>query len=245
MSRELNVAFLCSSTMGEPGSLEQILASVEHVGYELGALQVGSFVTNLYAFWRYYDDKARQEMDIAYQKQQLAFSAIENHPVPIVLTFKARWNTTEGGCSSILYAETDDTAMFTQPQWRPEDSAQRLLILAKALYYSTHPRFAWIERCHSRGYTVQEDVDKLLLPHIYWANFFGPEYVEKLGRECLMNAPGWRIEELDDGGILYVLTPSLMGTGPKKVVEEVKTYFGIETVRRRQKGFRRKSAVLF
>jgi hypothetical protein len=72
----------------------------------------------------------------------------------------------------------------------------------------------------------------LQLPHIYWANFFSPAYVEQLGRDRLMNAPGWKKESLNDGGLLYVLTPSLEGTGPKAMVEAVKKYFGIDSVRR-------------
>lgn len=46
------------------------------------------------------------------------------------------------------------------------------------------------------------------LPGIYWANFFGLEYVEKIGRQRLLSAPCEDIRELPDGGVLILTTPS-------------------------------------
>lgn len=46
------------------------------------------------------------------------------------------------------------------------------------------------------------------LPGIYWANFFGVEYVEKIGRQRLLSAPCEDIRELPDGGVLILTTPS-------------------------------------
>jgi hypothetical protein len=51
-----------------------------------------------------------------------------------------------------------------------------------------------------------EEIAAGKLRFVFWANFFGPAYVEQYGREFLWNAPGWRVEELEDGGILYVTT---------------------------------------
>jgi hypothetical protein len=41
------------------------------------------------------------------------------------------------------------------------------------------------------------------LPGIYWVNFFGPELVEKLGKEKILSAPFFLHEWLRDGGILF------------------------------------------
>jgi len=50
------------------------------------------------------------------------------------------------------------------------------------------------------------------LPGVYWATFFGPEYVTMFGRERLLGLDDRghvdRIEELDDGGLLLVLSES-------------------------------------
>ena len=46
------------------------------------------------------------------------------------------------------------------------------------------------------------------IPDIFWANFFGPEYVEAFGRDRLISAPCHKIEELSDGGIIVFLSES-------------------------------------
>lgn len=251
----LNVVFLCSGTIGQPQGLETLLDAIQQSNYKVEVLKVGNILTEQFAFWRHYDDLARREMGIAYEKQHLSFGPTEKvvSGGGIILTFDVRWLTDEGGpadvpgwpwrlwqvegsgCNSIVEAHTDDTAMFTQKQWNPEDNASRLLELAKVIYNTIRPRFAWVERCHWKGYTTPEDVVQLRLPHLYWANFFSPSYVEKLGQEFLMNAPGWKKESLPDGGLLYVLSPSLAGTGPKATVTAVQNYFGVPSVRRRAK----------
>lgn len=247
----LNLVFLCSTMIGEPESLEALLDVTQQADYNIDGLEVGSIVTERYAYWRYYGEQARQEIDIAYEKSHLRFWITEKIKAGIILSIDVRWLTDKGGpsggaawpwhlwqvegsgCNSIVEAHTDDTAMFTQKQWNPEDNARRLLELAKVIYDTIQPRFAWVERCHWKGYTTPEDVVQLRLPHLYWANFFSPAYVEKLGQEFLMNAPGWKKEPLPDGGLLYVLSPSLAGTGPKATVTAVQNYFGVPSVRRR------------
>ncbi len=250
----LNVVFLCSATIGQPQSLETLLDRIQKDNYKISGPRVGDTVTEQFAFWRHYDEQARREMGIAYDKRHLAFDVVENVVGGgIILIFDARWLTDEGGpidvagwpwhlwqvegsgSGSIVEAHTKDTAMFTQKQWDPEDNARRLLELAKVIYNTIQPRFAWIERCHWKGYTTPEDVAQLRLPHLYWANFFSPAYVEKLGQEFLMNAPGWKKEPLPDGGLLYVLSPSLAGTGPKATVTAVQKYFSVPSVRRKAK----------
>lgn len=254
MSRHyLNVVFLCSETVGQLHSLELLLDALQQVNYEVSWLGVGDTVTERFAFWKHYDEQARKGFGIAYSKHHLSFFVAENVVGGgIILNFEIRWRNSEGnpsggtawpwhlwrvkdsGCNSIVEAHSKDTAMFTQRQWNPEGNAQRLLELATVIYNTIHPRFAWIERCHWKGYTTPEDVDNLLIPHVYWANFFSPAYVHKYGESFLMDAPGWSKEQLEDGGILYVLTPSLVGTGPKTIIEEVKRYFKIDFVRRRK-----------
>jgi hypothetical protein len=40
-----------------------------------------------------------------------------------------------------------------------------------------------------------------------WANYYDKTLAEKVGRDFLLNAPGWQRVEMDNGGILYVTTP--------------------------------------
>lgn len=57
------------------------------------------------------------------------------------------------------------------------------------------------------------------VPHalsgLFWANFFGPEYVEALGRDRLISAPCHKIEELSDGGIIVFLSESPLDASGK------------------------------
>jgi len=69
---------------------------------------------------------------------------------------------------------------------------------------------------------------------VYWANYYGPETVEKNGgKDKFMNAPCWRVEELSDGGIMLILYPSpLNPASPEKraIQNKVLKYFGLEPI---------------
>jgi hypothetical protein len=73
----------------------------------------------------------------------------------------------------------------------------------RLLYGLLRPRFGCIDEL------VWDDSNSLIVkgqPRFFgWANFFGPKLVAKIGKDFLRSAPGWRSEELEDGGILYVI----------------------------------------
>jgi hypothetical protein len=46
------------------------------------------------------------------------------------------------------------------------------------------------------------------LPGIYWANFFGPRYVEFFGEGRLMSAPAHDVQRLGEAGILLLMSKS-------------------------------------
>ena len=84
------------------------------------------------------------------------------------------------------------------------------LIRATALdlYPAARPDFGWIDNAH-RNRSRSEEAEQLGLTSISWVNFWGPAYVEKYGRSVLMGVPGFRVEQLDDGGIVHQLCPRL------------------------------------
>ncbi|HSP81384.1 MAG TPA: hypothetical protein VLQ93_22895 [Myxococcaceae bacterium] len=43
---------------------------------------------------------------------------------------------------------------------------------------------------------------------VCWLNVFGRKLVEKVGRERMLSAPAWRVEELPDGAVLLVTRPT-------------------------------------
>jgi hypothetical protein len=40
------------------------------------------------------------------------------------------------------------------------------------------------------------------LPGLYWLNYFGPQYVDLMGRESLLSAPAYDVKAAGDGVIL-------------------------------------------
>jgi hypothetical protein len=104
---------------------------------------------------------------------------------------------------TVVWGQAGDAELPT----RLDAVAHGQLSFAKRFYPHSHPKLGYIDE---RGdYAPNEkSVAKTDLSCILWATFFGPSYVAKYGRDFLMQAPGWKHEELDDGGILYVATES-------------------------------------
>jgi hypothetical protein len=90
---------------------------------------------------------------------------------------------------------------------QPDALATGLLALATRLYSPLRPEYGWVDES---GWNVPEG-RTLAAPHpryLFWANFFGPERVELMGREFLKGAPGWVSIDLADGGVLHIATES-------------------------------------
>jgi len=103
-----------------------------------------------------------------------------------------------------------ESSYFTSPQKLDE-----FLSLAGELYLALHAAYGFVEllgmsrRYKPDGKEWSPGIDlKRGLPGIYWANFFGPEYVEMFGVNKVQSAPCHGIENLPDGGVLLVLSPS-------------------------------------
>ena len=82
-----------------------------------------------------------------------------------------------------------------------------LIDLARILYSwgAMDYGYIWLEAIPSGrlGPTLERG-----LPGIYWANFFGPIYVDFFGREKFLTVPAYHKEELPDGGFLVLTAPS-------------------------------------
>jgi hypothetical protein len=89
----------------------------------------------------------------------------------------------------------------------PDMLATGLLALACHFYPHLRPMYGWVDEY---GWNLP-DGKALASPHpkyLFWANFFGPERVQAIGREFLLKAPGWSIVDLGDGGLLHVASES-------------------------------------
>lgn len=113
---------------------------------------------------------------------------------------------------------------------------------SKQLYNLIHPKYGLIHRTEDKikiatinhpiyGKTITPINLQRNLPGIYWANYFGPSFVEKFGRIKLLSAPSYIIDELSDGGILIITGPTpLVQKSPETVViqNELRIYIGDE-----------------
>jgi hypothetical protein len=114
----------------------------------------------------------------------------------------------EHGTGSVSYLDETRQLVLNQDadkknadQWEQLASGQ--LGFAKMMYSRLRPRFGWIDEFGSID--SEKVASKGQIRFLFWSNVFGPDLVRKIGRDFLMNAPGWKKEELDDGGILYVV----------------------------------------
>lgn len=129
-----------------------------------------------------------------------------------------------------MSSTTDNTPYFWRVEYDPPAYSRFLLDVGKHLYAVGHPRFGWIDFDFGL-FTSYEDIELLELPILYWANFFSPIYVSKIGRSKILTAPAHNVEELPDGGFLYVLSSCPGHCIDHVPIEDVKRHFGVSRVR--------------
>lgn len=106
---------------------------------------------------------------------------------------------------------------------------QILTDIFKDLYRIWHPFYGFEE--YSGGSFVSRN--KLLTEqqavYLYFINFFGPELVNKLGRERVLSAPAWKIEEMDDGGIFLMPVDPTASVATGYTLKGAAAHLGLNT----------------
>jgi hypothetical protein len=103
--------------------------------------------------------------------------------------------------------------------FRLQSRTEEFLHLSIAIYDLVHPMYGNIHQTRDAlematvydpryGKTVVPVKLGKGLPGIFWANFFGPPYVELIGERKLLSAPGEHVRKLSDGGVLVIATRS-------------------------------------
>lgn len=245
MGKQPVLRFFDNKLLGYPKSLENTIELILSMNFKISNITVGTWTTEIHAHWSEFDKSVLSDFPmIAYKYGHLKFLASGtqiNEQAYLTMWFDMKWDWSENSqpINQRFYAYSGDSQLFIRREFDREFYAQLVMNIGLELYPILQPQFGWIERVSfmgdNPGYTKEQDVKALTIPHIYWANFFGSAYIKKLGLKFLHNAPGWRKDILDDGGFLYVLSPTLAGTGRDKLGEAVKLYFGIAHVRQRLK----------
>lgn len=74
-----------------------------------------------------------------------------------------------------------------------------------------------------------EGIDAGRLEEVFWVNGFGPDLAEQIGRERLLRAPAWRIDDCDDGGVVLWESPLPLSADRQETDEALRAYFGVDT----------------
>jgi len=225
MSYEPNLVLLNSQLLGRPHGIEAFFDAVHAGGFETYDVRMGSRFEHT-SSWRGYGK--HPDLTLANEKRQLALDA-RNQSGDFEVRLYLSWGDPGSGESHIAHvrAVNYQTALFTRAESDPEHYSRVFLDLGMILYEAILPDFGWLDICEPAGFTWYDDIEALRVPHLYWASFFGPSYVNKLGRERLLTAPVWSVEALADGGLLCVLSPSV-GWGRRPTDPSVKTHLGID-----------------
>lgn len=102
--------------------------------------------------------------------------------------------------------------------------ADQFLEVGKIIYEELRPHYGFVRNL---GVFVEPgDIDSNKLTHLFWAQVFDSSFVDGFGREILANAPAWRNENLEGGGLLYVLAMSpYLYAGKQQYWQQAITYF--------------------
>jgi hypothetical protein len=83
-----------------------------------------------------------------------------------------------------------------------------------------------------RGHVINQSIPyipeplapQIIHPELHWINLFGRPYIELFGREKLLSAPCYKVEELAEGIIALQLTDNLFEPIPEEMRASVKKY---------------------
>jgi hypothetical protein len=105
--------------------------------------------------------------------------------------------------SEELIVLTADDGFFTFGETR-QHRYELFVQLVEVTYTVWHPLYGFLMGGPD---TTADDARALQIKWLYDINVFGPEFVDKIGRERLLTAPAWQIRRMSDGGIILVPFP--------------------------------------
>ena len=225
MSAYPNIMFLDTGELNQTHNLAQVVEVFPKLGFEIVQTKVRG---NLYE-WN--NENKMQILADAAREKQLSLQCV-NSDIEFEITQDVNWNVEELGNQNRAWIQTStfSTAYFWNSIETSEKYSKLLLAIGTELYNILKPSFGWID-FNFGIYTSHEDIETVKLPALYWANFFGPRYVNMLGEHKILNAPAWKLDRLLDEGYLYVLASGLGLSHDLVPSETVKAYFGIQKVR--------------
>lgn len=119
--------------------------------------------------------------------------------------------------------------------------AEQILRISICLYSLAEPQYGYILD-HDKEQHPWHDkaVLRREIPALNWINLFGPRYVEKYGIEFFRGIPGYHLQQLADGGVLYQSRPAVLITDEiayKRWQKAVTAYMSMHNIKLRFNSF--------
>ncbi|WP_421078462.1 hypothetical protein Mjas_03940 [Methanothermococcus sp. Ax23] len=136
---------------------------------------------------------------------------------------------TEHGFDLLISKNSFELTFFYTLSRRPKTFINKLINIIKNLYLKTKPLIVQYydgEELEDEYISTYEQLIKDGNPNIITGlTILSPEIVKNIGREKILSAPIYRVEELEDGGILILLDENPFNHGfLTKKVKEVSEY---------------------
>lgn len=107
--------------------------------------------------------------------------------------------------SGDIYISVEDRHFTLEDRQRGLRTYEHWLEILIYIYYSWHPVYAYsFNWSGEKEDTTREQALALDIHTLYEVNIFGPDIVAKLGRERVLSTPAWRVDPIDDGGVMVV-----------------------------------------
>ncbi|XRO77415.1 hypothetical protein ACO3VM_02485 [Methanocaldococcus sp. 10A] len=139
------------------------------------------------------------------------------------------WIDEDNSCDLLISKNSFELTFFYTLSRQPENSRNNLINLIKNLYLKTKPLMVQYydgEELDDKYITTYERLIKEGKPRVITGlTILSPEIVKNIGKEKILSVPVYRIEELEDGGILILLDKNPFDHGfLTEKVKEVSEY---------------------
>ena len=125
--------------------------------------------------------------------------------------------------SAAINFHTFESPDYESPYF--EDGVQLMRKLGMEFYDYLQPWYGWLDYDQHDFLSFEAISERKELDTLYWANFYGPQYIEKYGLNTFQKSPCWKKEELPDGGIYLQLSEYFTKPVSGKEKWELQEYF--------------------
>lgn len=229
MSVEPSLVLLNSQVLGKPESIETVLEAFVQARFDVYDFVVGGrqlAPTHGQGNYRLSDDGFR----VAYEQSQVRFCVRRSSNIGDGMSFELIVHLGWGEKHFKKMGRTWTGASSWQSplfrSWGDYDGkyySKLFLETGSLLYSALLPEIGWLDYGDYGAFPSFQDVEGESVPNMYWANYFSPKWVARIGEDRLRLAPVGQIDTLVDNGLLYVLSPYL---GEMENRDTIQQHFG-------------------